>query len=84
MAMLYAGSAEFRERFPNWAKPYDANGNRIIGAIACDPETGEAIELVKDPETGTVFDYEHNRFITRTVHYPAPLTFVPNDPPPDR
>jgi hypothetical protein len=84
MAMLHADSDEFRERFPHYAKLYDANGNRITGAVASDLESGEVIELVMDPETGSVqLDHEH-RLIKRTVRYPAPLTLVPNDPPPDR
>lgn len=80
MAMLYADSAEFRERYPHSVKLYDADGSRIASAIACDPETGDVIEAVKD-EAG-LFQVEPGiGLLRRTTRYPAPLTIVANDPP---
>jgi hypothetical protein len=96
MAMLYAGSDEFRERFPHGGKPYDANGSQIIGAIACDPETGKVFRIdrryspISKIFAALGFNPVEQPWIEwafpLTLHlihafHPAPLTIVPNDPP---
>lgn len=80
--MLHADSTEFCERYPHAVKLYDADGYRIIRAIACDPETGDVIQLSMDSKTGTMqLDPKTGCLAKSAVRYPAPLTIVPNDPP---
>ncbi len=58
MTMLYAGSEEFRERFPRGAKLYDANGNRILHAYASNPDSGEVLRTDHRPRyplSGIIF-----------------------------
>jgi hypothetical protein len=69
MAMIYAGTPEFKSLYGNAANVYDANGNAVWGVKGCDQSTGETTLIVDDDSE---LGYKEIQAV-----YPAPLRIVP-------
>jgi hypothetical protein len=71
MALLYAGSTEFNERYPHGALVYDQSWDRLLNVVACDEETGEVIQIKHPPSI-------RGREIAKIrVFRSAPLRIIP-------